>query len=267
MRHFGQPLVESVFDFGLRTKKPPQAVLLDHLAAEFMEANWSFRHLHRLMVSSKTYRLGTSIRGAPPANLAKDLSNNFYWRMNTRRMEAQLVRDSLLQIAGKLDTAMGGPSIAPGSGNRRSLYFQHSRDQQDKFLKMFNDADHLQCYRRSESVVPQQALAMSNSKLAIDIASAIAVQLSQASPENDQDAFVEKAFQTLLGRDPDKLEREECTIFIEEISQLLSRGKGNTIDCKNPRSVGTRSAEPQRLHLHSLTSCSFNAVIFLKKVA
>ena len=67
---------------------------------------------------------------------------------------------------------------------------------------------------------------MSNSKLAIDIASAIAVQLSQASPENDLDAFVEKAFQTLLGRDPDKLEREECTIFIEEISQLLSKGKG-----------------------------------------
>jgi hypothetical protein len=226
MRHFGQPLVESVFDFGLRAKKPPQAVLLDHLAAEFMEANWSFRHLHRLMVSSKTYRLGTSTRGTPPANLAKDLSNNFYWRMNTRRMEAQLVRDSLLQLAGKLDTAMGGPSIAPGSGNRRSLYFQHSRDQQDKFLKMFNDADHLQCYRRSESVVPQQALAMSNSKLAIEIASTIAAQLSQASPKNDQDAFVEKAFQTLLGRDPDELERKECAMFIEEISQLLSIGKG-----------------------------------------
>jgi hypothetical protein len=226
MRHFGQPLVESVFDFGLRTKKPPQAVLLDHLAAEFMEANWSFRHLHRLMVGSKTYRLGTSIRGTPPANLAKDLSNNFYWRMNTRRMEAQLVRDSLLQLAGKLNTTIGGPSIAPGGGNRRSLYFQHSRDQQDKFLKMFNDADHLQCYRRSESVVPQQALAMSNSKLAIDIASAIAVQLSQASPKNDQGIFVEKAFQTLLGRGPDELEREECTIFIEEISQLLSKGKG-----------------------------------------
>ncbi|MDA1046249.1 MAG: PSD1 and planctomycete cytochrome C domain-containing protein [Verrucomicrobia bacterium] len=226
MRHFGQPLVESVFDFGLRAKKPLQAVLLDHLAAEFMDANWSFRHLHRLMVSSKAYRLDTSTKGTPPATLAKDLSNNFYWRMNTRRMEAQLVRDSLLQLAGKLDTAMGGPSIPPGSGNRRSLYFQHSRDQQDKFLKMFNDADHLQCYRRSESVVPQQALAMSNSKLAIEIASAIAAQLSQASPKNDQDAFVEKAFQTLLGRDPDELERKACTMFIEEISQLLSKGKG-----------------------------------------
>jgi hypothetical protein len=141
-------------------------------------------------------------------------------------MEAQLVRDSLLQLAGKLDVAMGGPSIAPGSGNRRSLYFQHSRDQQDKFLKMFNDADHLQCYRRSESVVPQQALAMSNSKLVIEIASTIAVQLSQASPKNDQVAFVEKAFQTLLGRDPDELERKECAMYIEEISQLLSKGKG-----------------------------------------
>ena len=91
---------------------------------------------------------------------------------------------------------------------------------------MFNDADHLQCYRRSESIVPQQALAMSNSKLAIEIASTIAAQLSQASPRNDPVAFIEKAFQTLLGRDPDELEIKECVIFIEEISQLFSKGKG-----------------------------------------
>jgi hypothetical protein len=145
--------------------------------------------------------------------------------MNTRRMEAQVVRDCLLHLAGKLETTLGGPSIKPGSGNRRSLYFQHSRDQQDKFLKMFNDADHLQCYRRSESIVPQQALALSNSKLAIEMARLIAEGISQGSPKDDREAFIEQTFTTLLGRLPDEDEKKECNTFFDELSDLLSNGK------------------------------------------
>jgi hypothetical protein len=225
MRHFGKPLVESTFDFGLRTRKPPQADLLDHMAASFMESGWSFRKLHRLIVTSRAYRLSTSAAGADLGNLANDPENDFLWRMNTRRMEAQVVRDSLLQLAGKLDKTLGGPSLKPGSGNRRSLYFKHSRDQQDKFLKMFNDADHLQCYRRSESIAPQQALALSNSRLSINMAGIIAEKIQKGIPKDDQDAFIERAFPTLLGRPPDEEEKKECKTFIAELSGLLSKGK------------------------------------------
>ena len=225
MRHFGEPLVESTFDFGLRSKKPMQVALLDHLAADFMESGWSFRRLHRLIVTSKSYRLSASAADADSATLAKDPDNQFLWRMNTRRMEAQVIRDCLLQLAGKLDLTLGGPSLKPGAGNRRSLYFQHSRDQQDKFLKMFNDADHLQCYRRSESIVPQQALALSNSKLAIDMARTIAELIHKGTPQDDQDAFIGQAFFTLIGRSPDALEKKECKAFIADLSDLLSKGK------------------------------------------
>ena len=219
LRHFGEPLVESVFDFGLRAKRPVQAELLDTLAAEFMESGWSFRHLHRLIVTSRAYRLSSTTAGADAKTLAADPNNHFYWRMNTRRMESQVVRDSLLHLAGVLDTKMGGPSINPGDAvRRRSLYFKHSRDQQDKLLKMFNDADHLQCYRRTESIVPQQALALSNSKLAIEMSGLIAKKI-------EGEEFVESAFEILLGRKPDSTERQECLKTLGELEAVAKTAK------------------------------------------
>jgi len=219
LRHFGEPLVESVFDFGLRAKRPVQAELLDTLAAEFMESGWSFRHLHRLIVTSRAYRLSSTTAGADAKTLAADPNNHFYWRMNMRRMEAQVVRDSLLQLAGVLDPKMGGPSINPSdAARRRSLYFKHSRDQQDKLLKMFNDADHLQCYRRTESIAPQQALALSNSKLAIEMSGLIAKKIKG-------EGFVESAFEILLGRKPDTAERQECLKTLGELEAAAVAAK------------------------------------------
>ena len=184
-----------------------------------MAHGWSFRRLHRLIATSRTYQLSSSTAGADAKTLAADASNHFYWRMNTRRMEAQVVRDSLLQLAGVLDVKLGGPSLNPGDAvRRRSLYFKHSRDQQDKLLKMFNDADHLQCYRRTESIVPQQALALSNSKLAIDMAGQIAGRIKG-------DDFVGATFELLLGRQPDAAERRECETALAELEKAATAAK------------------------------------------
>ena len=211
-------------DFGLRAKPPVQQQLLDHLAADFMEHGWSFRRLHRQITTSRTYRLSSSTAGADANTLAADPNNHFYWRMNARRMEAQVVRDSLLHLAGVLDLQRGGPSLNPGDAvRRRSLYFKHSRDQQDKLLKMFNDADHLNCYRRTESIVPQQALALSNSKLAIEMAGAIAGKIEDAE-------FVDIAFEWLLGRRPDAAEREACVASLAELEEAArAANKANPV--------------------------------------
>lgn len=222
MRHFGEPLVESVADFGLRAKRPEHAELLDFLAWEFMESGWSFKHLHRLIVTSEAYRLGTSTAGGDAHTIASDPSNRFYWRMNTRRMESQIVRDSLLHLAGVLDPKLGGPSLEPGSNStRRSLYFKHSRDDQNKFLSMFDDADHLQCYRRTESIVPQQALALSNSELAIQMSERIASRIAQANAYASRSESIVIAFETLLGRKPDEAELEECLAYCQKLAALL----------------------------------------------
>jgi hypothetical protein len=226
MRHFGEPLVESVFDFGLRAKQPLHADVLDYLAADFMEHRWSFKRLHRLIVTSETYQLSSSVLDADTATLGADADNNYYWRMNTRRMESQVVRDSLLHLAGALDITLGGPSLDVGNGSsRRSLYYKHSRDSQDKFLSMFDDADLLQCYRRSESIVPQQALALANSDVSMQSAATIATRISNSLDSSDQRLFVRIAIETMLGRVPLDHEEECCLEFCEALTVLLQSDK------------------------------------------
>lgn len=223
MRHFGEPLVETVFDFGRQAPRPEHLDLLDWLAVEFIESGWSFRRLHRLLVTSAAYRRSSSNAGADPATLAADPANRLFWRANPRRMESQVVRDSLLHLAGELDPAIGGPSVPPnGTSKRRSLYFTQSRDAEDKFLAMFDNADILQCYRRTESIVPQQALALANAAVSLDAAGKIARRLHASHPGAGRDAFVGAAFGLLLGRTPDAAERGACAAYWSEMSRLDS---------------------------------------------
>ncbi len=221
MRHFGDPLVETVFDFGRQAPRPGHYELLDWLSAEFIESGWSFKHLHRLLVTSDAYRRDSSNAGADPATLAADPTNRFYWRAHPRRMESQVVRDSLLHLAGELDPAMGGPAVPPnGDSRRRSLYLTHSRDDEDKLLSMFDNADILQCYRRTESIVPQQALALANSGLAIEMAGKIADRLSADLPEGNDEEFINATFALVLGRSAGPEERKVCLEFRAELIKL-----------------------------------------------
>ena len=109
-RHFGRPLVPTVFDFGRKGTLPTHPELLDWLAVELIEHGWSMKHIHRLIVTSNTYRLSSSGLGASERNLATDPENVFYWRANPTRMESEVVRDSLLYLAGELDLAQRRPA-------------------------------------------------------------------------------------------------------------------------------------------------------------
>lgn len=240
LRHMGEPLVENVFDFGLRSPRPPLADVLDYLAAEFMESDWDQRHIHRLIVTSAAYQRDSSTRSADANKdtIATDSINQYYWRANPRRMESQVVRDSLLFLAGSLDMTLGGPSLNPDQPNtRRGIYLKHSRDHQEKLHGAFDDADYLQCYRRAESIIPQQALALANSRLAIDSSKQIADRLlaesavaepSLTEPKlnqsndrpSDWNAFVDIAYQTVLGRRPNGEELVACLEFCEEQEAL-----------------------------------------------
>ncbi len=222
LRHFGEPLVADVFDFGLRTKRPVHADLLDFLAVELIESNWSMRHIHRLMVNSELYQRSSSNEHVDKKTRGSDPTNQFYWRMNTIRMQSQLLRDSLLQLSGELDPTIGGPSINPNSATkRRSIYLVHSRDVQDKFLSMFDDADLLQCYRRSESIVPQQALTLANSQLSLTVSQRISEQLWNEMPSKDLDAFVNAAFSLLIARSATTDELHACNEFADDLAEVL----------------------------------------------
>ncbi len=226
-RHIGRPLVPTVFDFGRKGTPPVNQELLDWLAVELVESGWSMKHIHRLIVTSRAYRMSSSNLGASEANLNSDPENKFHWRANPIRMEAQTVRDSLLHLAGELDLKMGGPSIpvSDEASRRRSLYFVHSHNEHQKFLSMFDDASVLDCYRRTESIVPQQALALENSALASAMAEKIAARITATRPDLSDSDWVREAFLTVLASEPTP---EELAISVEALQQLQELASGQT---------------------------------------
>ncbi|NQV26780.1 MAG: DUF1553 domain-containing protein, partial [Rhodopirellula sp.] len=231
LRHFGEAIVPSVENFGLNGKQPSHPKLLDWLASELVENDWSMKHLHRQIVLSRTYRLSSAAAENSP-NRQTDPENRYLWRANSRRMEAEVVRDCVLASAGKLDLTQGGPDIPPAEDAttlRRSLYFRITPDDRMKFLELFDVANPNACYRRSESVVPQQALALTNSALPLEMSRHLARQIHKETLENDSNMaereFIAAAFERVLSRQPSTSEMELCLQFLERQARLLESSK------------------------------------------
>jgi mono/diheme cytochrome c family protein len=231
LRHFGEALVPSVENFGLNGKQPSHPELLDWLASELVEHDWSMKHLHRQIVLSRTYRLSSAaVDDSPNRNV--DRENIFLWRANSRRMEAEVVRDCVLATAGKLNLERGGPEIPQTEGAtslRRSLYFRITPDDRMKFLELFDVANPNACYRRSDSVVPQQALAMTNSALPLEMARHLARQIDQETADKNvevaQRRFVEAAFEQVISRQATSQELDFCVNFLNHQTELLTSPK------------------------------------------
>ena len=273
LRHFGEGLVSTVFDYGHNGQPPTHPELLDWLAVEFMEgsqgvrgehrplnrddravaekpaesahhqpaAPWSMKHIHRLIVLSSTYRMQSS---SDDANLLNDRDNRYLWRMNARRAEAEVVRDSVLHVAGALDLTMGGPELDQNQGQtsyRRSIYFRHAKEKRMTMLKLFDGAGVTECYRRDESIVPQQALALANSPLAKTQARRLATALNGEFGEDDAptvaEAFIAASFEQILARMPTRAEVEACQEFLAEQTRLLADPSKLT-----PTEVGERAS-------------------------
>ena len=184
---------------------------------------WSFKHLHKLMVTSNVYRLSSSSANAD-ASAKTDPENKYLWRMNPTRLDANAIRDSLLHLAGELDTTTSGPPVLAAqqeASRRRSMYFFHSHNDHNKLLDIFDNANVLECYRRSESIVPQQALALWNSKLAQTSGAKINDKLHAKLGAADDQKFVTAAFETVLGTSPTKDELATCLEALAELRATL----------------------------------------------
>ncbi|MEQ1829692.1 MAG: DUF1553 domain-containing protein [Pirellula sp.] len=218
-RHFGSPLVENVFDFGMKTPQPELVEVLDILAADLIDSGWDMKRLHRSIVCSKAYRRASSgnvDQMAGPKRIDPD--NRYYWRANVRRLEAEEVRDSVLVAGGLLDRSSGGPDIDEEQGEkvmRRSIYFRHAYEKQMTMMVMFDAASPAECYQRRPSIIPQQALVLANSALARTASRNLG---SQAFNEPDQrsQARIETLFARTLSRPPTQQETAECEQFLNE---------------------------------------------------
>jgi hypothetical protein len=235
-RHMGTPLVATVFDFGRKGTPPTHPELLDWLAAELIDSGWDMKHLHRLIVLSSAYRMSSSAAGKS-ANAVIDPQNRGYWRREPMRLESQAVRDSILSLAGTLDLARGGPPVSPADqadSTRRSLYFFHSNNDRNLFLATFDEAAVKECYRRDQSIIPQQALALSNSRLIHDAARHIAERLSTPAapgeaPADDRE-FLVRAFSVMLGISANDDEIRASMKALADWRKLPEAGGGEPVD-------------------------------------
>lgn len=257
LRHFGTPLNADVVDFGLRAPKPRHADLLDWLAVEFMDKGWSMKAMHKLLVTSQAYRMGSGGKNSAAANLARDPDNKYLWRQNPWRLEGEALRDGILSIAGNLDTTMGGPEIPFGEGetsHRRSVYFRHAHERTVKFIELFDGANPLECYRRSTTVVPQQALALANSTIGIEQSRVLARKLNTTA--KDKGAFVDLAFEIILCRQPLTAERQRCMTFLEAQPGRLTQAKAEYFD--GAASAVSPASDPQLRARENLVHVLFN---------
>ncbi len=242
--HFGRGIVATPSDFGVRGQLPTHPEMLDWLATEFSARGWSVKHMHKLMLLSATYQQSAI---ASKDTVAKDPDNAWFSRMKRRRLEGEIIRDSLLAVSGRLNKKMGGPGVLPPlppevrvaakewpvtanaeEHTRRSVYLFARRNLRFPFLETFDlpDSNH-SCPKRQQSTTGPQALAMLNSADVAVAAKALAQRLTKAP--NTSDEQVTSAFRWVYGRRPSAEEMQASRAFLRE-SPLheLCRGLLNT---------------------------------------
>ncbi|MDB4798798.1 PSD1 and planctomycete cytochrome C domain-containing protein [Verrucomicrobia bacterium] len=173
--HFGQGLVSTPSDFGFRSELPSHPELLDYLAHGLMQRRWSLKGLHRQILLSATWQQSSVDR---PKLRAKDPMNRFLWRQNRHRMEFEVMRDSMLFVAGHLEPRLGGPPVrlSPDSPTHKSrtLYTFIDREKLEDLFRVFDfPSPDITASERPRTTVPQQSLFLLNSPFVSSQASAL----------------------------------------------------------------------------------------------
>ena len=221
---FGMGLVATENDFGVQGDRPSHPALLDWLASDFRDHGWQVKRLHRLLVTSATYRQSSHARGEL---MTTDPLNRLLARQRRLRLSAEAIRDQALAVSGLLSREMGGPSVFPSqaagvmqgradkstwipdanaSVNRRGLYIHFWRLTPHPFLKLFDGPDASEaCTRRHRSNTPMQALALLNHDWFLEFAQGLAARILR---ESDPASRIHFAFEVCLGRSPSSTEQQ-----------------------------------------------------------
>jgi len=210
---FGTGLVRSPDNFGTTGDAPTHPELLDHLAVRFMDEGWSVKKLVREMVLSRAYQQASVGLAGPQlaAGLAADPENKLLWHANRRKLDAESIRDTVLQVSGQLDLTHGGPLLKPGTSadygykhtdTRRSVYSPVLRNSLPELFEAFDFADpSLVVGKRSDSTVAPQALFMMNHPWVMEQSQSAAQKLL-AEQLTDDRTRVARAYRLVLGRAP-----------------------------------------------------------------
>lgn len=221
--HFGCGIVGTPSNFGKLGDRPTHPELLDSLAVGFMENGWSVKWLHRAIMLSTTYQLGSA---KVAENMTKDPENQFHWRMSPRRLDVEAWRDAWLMVAGRLDRTLGGPSVNLNDPKnvRRTVYAQISRSAPNPTLAMFDFPDaNVSSDRRGLTTVPQQQLFVLNSGFTVETARAFAQRLAAAAA--DEKARIVLAYRLAYGREPTPAEHRLGQEFLRAAAGVNASDK------------------------------------------
>jgi len=210
--HFGRGLVVTSSDYGRLGEQPSHPALLDWLAREFVQKGWSIKQMHRLIMTSSTYKQSAT-RPMPQQARLKDPENRWLWRMNSRRLDAEQIRDAMLAVSGELNAASGGPS-ADSTSTRRTIYTKIIRNTRDPLMDAFDAPDAFgSAPNRSTTTTPTQALLLINGTWPMQRAVALAEKIKQTKA-NTPEEIVENAYRLAYGRAPLDAERSAALAFL-----------------------------------------------------
>ncbi|MDB5352052.1 MAG: Protein of unknown function (DUF1553)/Protein of unknown function (DUF1549)/Planctomycete [Planctomycetota bacterium] len=205
--HFGRGLVGTPSNFGELGERPSHPELLDHLARRFVANGWSIKSIHRDILLSATYQ---QAGGTDSHAIERDPENRLLWRMKRRRLEVEAWRDAILAVSGRLDPALGGPSVKLDDRNnrRRTFYAAVSRHDLSPMLRLFDFPDpNITGSERTRTTVPLQALIVMNDEFLIESARALAARV-RSSPDGGDDARIQMTYALLFGRPATDRERQ-----------------------------------------------------------
>ena len=220
--HFGQGLVSTPSDFGTRAETPSHPELLDWLTSWFIEEGWSLKKLHRLILTSSTYRQSSEVLDMNKAARAMqiDPGNRLLWRMNAHRMTFEEFRDSLLNVSGELKLQLGGKPkdiFKKPFPVRRTLYGLVDRQYLPGTLRVFDFANpDLHIPKRSETTVPQQALFVLNHPIVLEQVQKL---VKQTETTSDSSLRVRNLFERILQRAPTEEELSDALLLIKNAKQ------------------------------------------------
>ena len=226
---FGRGLVVTVDNFGRLGEKPSHPALLDFLAARFLEQGWSSRELIRYLVTTRAYQMSSDV---PPRAGEVDPDNTLLSHARTRRLEAESVRDSLLAVSGRLETAMYGPGAnalaAPEQQRRRSLYLMVRRNFPSAFLETFDAPKPFTTLgKRDVTNVPAQSLALLNDPFVIEQAAQWAELVLRT--ETETDARVRRMFEMAFARLPSDAELVGSRAYLADLAREHGEGKDRLV--------------------------------------
>ncbi|MDB5296083.1 MAG: Planctomycete cytochrome, partial [Phycisphaerales bacterium] len=240
--HFGQGLVRTSSDYGKLGEPPTHPELLDHLTTKLLNGGWSLKAVHRVILTSATYRQSAA-RPMPAVAKLKDPDNRWLWRMNPRRLDAEQVRDAMLAAGGELELSPAAGPSTDYTAQRRAVFTKWLRNTRDPLMDAFDLAEAFgSVANRNVTTTATQSLLMVKGDWPLKRAAALARRAAAEAGSTDTAAVIDRAYRLAYGRPPESDERYAAVAFLAKSREAVAAA--TTVASATPAGQGAPTTQP-----------------------